>query len=204
MTAGKSSFLPPVSKSSTHLTVCKTNLAGVRNVVLLSEKGVGITTISHDRCITQHALSVVQKPQFPLSLEKGALSIAVNATSSKEKHNKFFVWLDSPEEMATEITEASFATDAERQAFIDRYTPFSVPDDISEISITFVSWLDWNLDTNFILPAGKTDAFLNELRQLDPSGVKDFSFKTDVSVGNVYVTGRKVKIVCSNPPPKSD
>jgi len=49
--AGRSSFLPLVSRNSIYLVVYRMNLVAVRNAELLGEENVEVVMVSHDRCI---------------------------------------------------------------------------------------------------------------------------------------------------------
>jgi hypothetical protein len=107
----------------------------------------------------------------------------------------------SPLDSVTDITEASFATDEKRREFLNAYAPFPIPSGIADIRIKYVSWLDWNLDASFVLPPDMEEAFLGQLRQIDPRGSMSFSFQTKTAVGKMTVRNRTVTMKCSNPVP---
>lgn len=106
-----------------------------------------------------------------------------------------------PLEVVTDITGASFATDERRREFLNVHAPLSIPSGISAIRIKYVSWLDWTLDATFVLPPDKEEAFLAQMREIDPNGSTSFSFRTKTAGGKMTLRNRMVTMKCSNPVP---
>jgi hypothetical protein len=107
----------------------------------------------------------------------------------------------SMHDRVTDLTEASFTTDEKRRDFLNAHAPFPIPSGITDIRIKYVRWMDWSLDASFVLPPGKEEAFLGQLRQIDPSGSNGFSFQTKTAAGKMTVRNRTVTMKCSNPTP---
>ncbi len=97
VTAGKSSFLLSASRSSTSLTSCKTNLAGVLNVAPYGGESVGTGLADRERCIRRSVLTVVWKRQYRSSPGKDDLSTAGSATLNIESsYVSFLVQYNTP------------------------------------------------------------------------------------------------------------
>ena len=107
----------------------------------------------------------------------------------------------TPHDGVTDITEASFTTDEKRREFLNAHAPLLIPSGISDVRIRYVSWLDWELDASFVLPPDKEEAFLAQLRQIDPVGSTSFSFRTKTVDGKMTVRNRVVTMKCWNPVP---
>ncbi len=97
VTAGKSSFLLSVSRSSTSLTSCKTNLAGVPNVAPYGSESVRTGLADRERCIRRSVLTVVSRLRCHSSPGKDDRSTAGSASlSTKSSCVSFLVQCNTP------------------------------------------------------------------------------------------------------------
>jgi len=108
---------------------------------------------------------------------------------------------------ASEVTEATFKTDAERIAFLQNFCPVSIPGSAKNIQLKYVSWLDYSLDASFLLPQDAYNLFETGLNASCQGKKRDdhFDFVMDKDVaGNVTLDSKTlaVQLHAHNSPPK--
>jgi hypothetical protein len=107
----------------------------------------------------------------------------------------------------TTRTEKSFASDAQRTAFIQNFLPLTIPQTATGFQFTYVDWLDWDISGSFTLPSKDFGQFSAGLSKLGMTADNSLAFTTanDQSTGTISIepTTRTVRFKCSNPPPQS-